>query len=315
MQAAIANIIDYHLRPEAGRPVVVLCDGEKRSLAQDIAGALAARGNTACLALVPPDATDIEAVAGPLFECADVGLVVLISPHMWGDLGLSRRFAMFDGQPTLLVSCSPVFTDWVLPEDNALRLFGSDVEADAAYLRALAGSLPTSTRIHLTAPGGTDLTFVSRDWRISEWTEMLTSPVEDTIEGTIVADTSVFFARLSAPVSLTIHQGRITAIDCAAAGDPTCGTYRRMMQRELERGAERWQLAEVGIGGCEGARLSGIIMEDEAVRGTCHFCFGDNARYGGANPSDWHGGTVVVARPHLQWPSGAWRPAVAPRSA
>lgn len=80
-----------------------------------------------------------------------------------------------------------------------------------------------------------------------------------------------------------------------------------MMRRELERGQERWQLAEVGIGGCEGARLSGIIMEDEAVRGTCHFCFGDNSRYDGANASDWHGGTVVVARPRLEWAGGAWQ--------
>jgi len=32
-------------------------------------------------------------------------------------------------------------------------------------------------------------------------------------------------------------------------------------------------------------------------RGTGHFCFGDNSRYGGANASDWHGGTVVVRAP------------------
>jgi hypothetical protein len=33
------------------------------------------------------------------------------------------------------------------------------------------------------------------------------------------------------------------------------------------------------------------------MRGTCHFCFGDNVRYGGANPSVWHGGTVVIHAP------------------
>ncbi len=313
--AAIANIIDHHLRPQAGRPVVVLCDEEKRTFAEGIAAGLAARGNTACVALVPPDASSIEAVAGPVFESADVGLVVLISHRMWLDLGLARRFTMVDGQPTLAVRCSPVFTDWALPEDSLLRLFGSDPDADAVYQLELATSLPPARQIHLTAPGGTDLTFVSRDWRVSEWTEVLTSPIEDTIEGHIVADASVFFARVETPISLTIEHGRITAIDCADADDATFATYLSMMLRELDRDPARWQLAEVGIGGCDAARLSGIVIEDEAVRGTCHFCFGDNARYGGENACDWHGGTVIVARPRLQWPGGAWRADEEPQEA
>ena len=56
-------------------------------------------------------------------------------------------------------------------------------------------------------------------------------------------------------------------------------------------------MAELGLGANAGARLSGIIMEDEAVRDTCHICFGDNTRYGGRNASAWHGGTLVVRAP------------------
>lgn len=58
-------------------------------------------------------------------------------------------------------------------------------------------------------------------------------------------------------------------------------------------------LAELGIGLNPCARLTGVIMEDETVRGTAHFCFGDNSRFGGANRSGFHGGTVVIDSPAL----------------
>ncbi|MHB0876751.1 MAG: hypothetical protein ACYC5O_12000 [Anaerolineae bacterium] len=322
MDAAIANIIDFHLRPRAGQEVAVLYDDEKAPLAEGIAAGLAARGCAPWLVRVPDDVDDVGPIVAPLFARADVGLVALISRRMWLDLGFARYFAMVDGQPSLLAKCHPIFADWLLPLDGVLRLCGSNAAADAAYLRALAAALPARAPIHLTAPGGTDLRFVSRTWHISEWTEVLTAPVEDSVCGRIVADTSVFFARVAAPIVLTVDAGRIIAIEPTDETDATGATYVDMMQRELERDPAgcrtrhpRWQLAEVGIGGCAGARLSGIIMEDEAVRGTCHFCFGDNARYGGANACDWHGGTVVVARPRLAWEGGAWQADVGPREA
>lgn len=301
-----SSIVDTRLCPERGQTVVILHDSTKAELAAAITAGLAARGCVPAPLPVSDEMLDLDAIVQPLFARDDVALVALISPRMWLDLGLSRHAAMVDGKPTLLAKCRPVFADWLLPIDSLARVIGSDVAADADYLRSLLKTLPPQAPIHLTTPGGTDLQFLSRDWRLCEWTEVLTSPIEASISGRVVADASVFFARVAQPIALTIDAGRIVAIECGDAADPTFATYVDWMRRELERDDKRWQLAEVGIGGCAGARLCGIIMEDEAVRGTCHFCFGDNARYGGANACDWHGGTVVAVRPCLTWSGGAW---------
>jgi leucyl aminopeptidase (aminopeptidase T) len=74
------------------------------------------------------------------------------------------------------------------------------------------------------------------------------------------------------------------------------------MMEAMESDLLNAQLCEVGLGANPGARLSPVVMESEAVQGTLHVCFGDNARFegmGGMNPTDWHGGTVVLKAPRL----------------
>ena len=101
-------------------------------------------------------------------------------------------------------------------------------------------------------------------------------------------------------IELTIVGGRIQRITCVVKDDPVYRAFAEQMSEALSEADQNWQLAEVGFGGNSLATISGCIMEDEAVRGTCHFCFGDNVRYGGVNHSSWHGGTVVVRQPKIE---------------
>jgi aminopeptidase len=48
-------------------------------------------------------------------------------------------------------------------------------------------------------------------------------------------------------------------------------------------GKEAYQIAEFGIGTNPNASLSGIVLEDEKVKGTVHFAFGNNQSYNGKN--------------------------------
>jgi len=92
----------------------------------------------------------------------------------------------------------------------------------------------------------------------------------------------------------------LAEVQCDPQDDEPYRLYVQMMTRQWDQSPASWQVAEIGVGVNGGAQVSGIIMEDEAVRGTCHVCFGDNARYGGQNATDWHGGTVVFWHPHLE---------------
>jgi leucyl aminopeptidase (aminopeptidase T) len=69
---------------------------------------------------------------------------------------------------------------------------------------------------------------------------------------------------------------------------------------------DAYAIAEFGIGCNDGARISGITLEDEKVLGTCHIALGSNVHFGGAldtsihvdgvikNPTIWLDGELVV---------------------
>lgn len=240
-----------------------------------------------------------------LFDSPTVGLILLSSVHMWSELGLSSRVLHDKDGPVLNVACRPVFFDEVMPLESLVRIYSSDLEDDRRYLADIQKTLRDFTPTRLTAPGGTDIVFTCRDWGF-HGRELLTSPFEETVHGTIVADASVYLGRVTRPITLTIERGRVTNIRCPDPSDPVFRLfrlYRQEMDDRFRLTPADCQLAEVGLGGNGGARLSGHIMEDESVRGTCHFCFGDNCRYGGTNYSTWHGGTVVVGGVQITQPS------------
>lgn len=302
LERAVANILDHHLMAPAGRRVVIVCDKAKWPLAEALARGLDERGRKPALLRLEARAEGGRALLDDLFAEAGVGLIVLASPRMWRELELATRLVVTAGGPTLRVACAPIFLDMVMPLESVLRVYGSDYADNVAYAASLRAQLVGDASYRLTAAGGTDLTFRARDWQAGaqEICELHTSPVEDSVQGRIVADGSVFFARITAPIALEIRAGRLVATHCADERDATYRAYVKEMRKRMAADAANGQLAEVGLGVNAGARLSGCIMEDEAVRGTCHFCFGDNARYGGRNTSDWHGGTVVVRAPRLE---------------
>jgi hypothetical protein len=295
---AVDNLLDNYVDIPSGREIVILFDADKSDLAHGLHDGISRRGAIPLL-LALPDCLDTlpQHVVG-LLPNDQIGLLVLASHRMWR-AGLGEYLELGKERPTLRSRCHPLFFDAVIPRNSFLRLYGSSVAHDRAYLSALAGRLPSHARVHITAPGGTDLCLRTRGWQIHDW-EVLTSPDEASIEGCIVADASVFLGKVCSPITVTLQAGRIASITCEDPHDPVFEQYARSMEDALAGSWANGQLAELGLGGNAGATVSGIIMEDEAVRETCHFCFGDNARYGGRNHSRWHGGTCVVRLPHLE---------------
>lgn len=299
MERAVANILDYHLRAPPGRRVGIVYPEEKAALAQAMAQGLVERSCHPWLVPVPSDADALPDEALHAFDDGNIGLIVLLSPGMWSRQGVARLFVVRDGEPTLSVRPSPLFVDTAIAPESFLRIYSSDPQEDQAYLESLRGRLPADVPVRVTAPGGTDLTFRARHWMACGHTEVLTAPVEGSAEGRIVADLSVFYGLVSAPIEVRLDGGRVAAFRCSDESNQLFRMYVEEMERRFAAAEANRLLAEVGIGGNAGARASGVIMEDEAVRGTCHFCFGDNTRYGGTNASDWHGGTAVVREPRF----------------
>jgi leucyl aminopeptidase (aminopeptidase T) len=93
-------------------------------------------------------------------------------------------------------------------------------------------------------------------------------------EGVLVVDGSIAsIGKVSEPARLTVEDGRLVAA--------TGPEGERLFELLSIHGEDGTRIAELGIGTNEKAILTGEILEDEKILGTCHVAFGASAGIGG----------------------------------
>jgi leucyl aminopeptidase (aminopeptidase T) len=113
------------------------------------------------------------------------------------------------------------------------------------------------------------------------------APVERTSEGTLVVDGSIAsIGLLDTPISLTVREGHLV--------EATGEDGRQLMELLTVHGEDGTNVAELGIGTNEEAILTGNILEDEKILGTCHVAFGASAAIGGTVQVPVHLDCVVL---------------------
>lgn len=113
------------------------------------------------------------------------------------------------------------------------------------------------------------------------------APLEGTTEGTLVVDGSIAgVGLLETPVELTVREGHLVE----ATGED--GAH--LMELLTVHGEDGTNVAELGIGTNEEAILTGNILEDEKILGTCHLAFGASAAIGGTVQVPVHLDCVVL---------------------
>jgi len=301
LKIAATNIHRYHIGTGALGATTILFDRDKAPLANALAAVLREGNSDVTMTDVSRlGASEGGSLIDTLLDDPNRYSVVLCSNEMWQRTSIRTRFTMLEGAPTLESRNTGIFFDAVTPIDSLRRLYGPQYASGVNRLQELQSQLPVDAPIRVSTPSGTDITCISRQWQTDEWFEIHTSPIEDTANGTIVADLACPFGRLVAPLRLTIRLGRLVGI---VADDPDEGIsrmYLEDMRRHLHDDGANHYVAEIGLGANADAQPSESIMESESVDGTVHFCFGDNSRYGGSNSSNWHGGTIVCQSPTVK---------------
>ena len=113
------------------------------------------------------------------------------------------------------------------------------------------------------------------------------APVEGTTEGKLVVDGSIAsIGLLETPVELTVHEGHLV--------EATGPDGAELMELLTLHGEDGTNVAELGIGTNEEAILTGNILEDEKILGTCHVAFGASAAIGGTVQVPVHLDCVVL---------------------
>ncbi|NIM20378.1 MAG: aminopeptidase [Candidatus Latescibacteria bacterium] len=116
-----------------------------------------------------------------------------------------------------------------------------------------------------------------------------------TANGILVADRCGKF--ITEPTKLEIKDGYIIKYE----GNPSGRRFRKLVEacKQKDGNDNAAFIAEFAIGTNKSAKVTGLILEDEKVYGTCHIAFGDNTSYpGGRNPSTLHI-DVIVFKPTI----------------
>ncbi|MDO8480319.1 MAG: aminopeptidase [Nanoarchaeota archaeon] len=116
--------------------------------------------------------------------------------------------------------------------------------------------------------------------------EAFIAPVEGTANGTLVIDGSIANTGRVKRVVMTIKNGEAVSV--------IQGTKRHALDAVMEKtGRKARNIAELGIGLNRNAKITGLVLEDEKVYGTCHIAVGNNIGFGGTVDVPLHIDSVV----------------------
>jgi leucyl aminopeptidase (aminopeptidase T) len=274
LERAVETVIGPCLGVRAGEELVIVADHTTERIAAALHAAAARAGAEPVLCVMQPRAVDGQeppaAVAAAL-----AAATVFVAPtarslsHTRARKAASERGARGATLPGVT-------------EDMLARLMACDFAAMAARSAAVAELLTAADAAHVTCPRGTDLRLdltgragISDDGRLTEPGDFGNLPCGEgfvaPLGGEGVAHV-VSLARLGLPESplrLEIQDGRLAS---------DAGEWSALLDAA---GADGRNLAELGVGTNERARLTGNILEDEKMLGTVHIAFGASAGIGG----------------------------------
>jgi len=120
--------------------------------------------------------------------------------------------------------------------------------------------------------------------------EAYIAPLEGSAEGEVLIDGSfVGLGVLATPLKLTFEGGLLVRAQGEGAA-----ALEALLEKNGNNGAAR-NLAELGIGTNDKARVTGIILEDEKIYGSVHIALGSNDTFGGKTAAGLHLDAVMRA--------------------
>jgi leucyl aminopeptidase (aminopeptidase T) len=288
---AVSTVVRRCLGVKAKEDVLVIVDPATREIGEALRDDAAAVGADAVLAVMDERATDGTEPARPV-EAALQACDVYIAPTTRSLSHTSARKRA--SEAGVRGATMPGVT-----ADMLGRVMAVDFDSMAARSRAVARLLSEGHVAHVSCPHGTELTLhltdrdgVSDDGDLTAagafgnlpCGEAFISPASG--EGRVVASSLAPLGLSPEPARLTVADGRIVNAEH--------GLGPEFIERLRVHGEPGTNLAELGIGTNECARLTGNVLEDEKILGTIHVAFGASAGIGGTVSVAIHLDVVVV---------------------
>ncbi|HUO75044.1 MAG TPA: aminopeptidase [Solirubrobacteraceae bacterium] len=288
---AVSTVVRRCLAIKPGEDVLVIADPASRAIGDALRTEAAAAGADAVLAVMDERATDgtepARPIAAAMQECD-----VFIAPT-------SRSLSHTVGRKRATEAGVRGATMPGVTADMLARVMAVDFDAMAARSRAVATLLDHAGSARVTCPRGTDLTVdlsgrsgIADDGDLTAPGAFGNLPCGEAFiaptggVGQVVAVSLAPLGLSDEPATLTVQDGHIV--------DATGGLGPEYIERLRAHGDRGTNLAELGIGTNERARLTGSVLEDEKILGTVHVAFGASAAIGGTVSVPIHLDVVVI---------------------
>jgi leucyl aminopeptidase (aminopeptidase T) len=294
LDSAVRTIVRQCMGVKAGEDVLVVCN----QVTEEI-GALMrieAQGDGADATLAVISERESHAAEPPRAVAAAMAAAdVVLAPTVQSLSHTAARKAA--SEAGVRIGTLPGVT-----EEMLVRLMGGDLDEMRRRGWAVVAALNSGSEVRITCPNGSDLKLGLEGRQgivdAGELTkrgafgnlpcgEGFIAPLEGTAEGKLVVDGSIAaVGLLDAQVEMTLRGGHLVE----ASGSE--GT--ELMDLLTPHGEDGTNVAELGIGTNEEAILTGNVLEDEKILGTCHVAFGASAAIGGTVQVPVHLDVVVM---------------------
>jgi leucyl aminopeptidase (aminopeptidase T) len=287
----VDTVVGRCLAVKAGEEVLVVADATTRAIGEALREAAAAAGADAVLTVM--DEREIDGTEPPRPVAAALRACdVFIAPTRRSlSHTVARRQASEAGARGATM---PGVTD-----DMLARTMAIDFNSMAARSRAVAAMLEHGSQARIRCPRGSDLTLdlagrrgIADDGDLAAPGAFGNLPCGEGFiapaggDGTIAASSLASIGLSEEPAILTVRRGRIIAAEGGAGPE-----FLRKLEAHGQPGTN---LAELGVGTNDRARLTGQVLEDEKILGTIHVAFGASAGIGGTVSVPIHLDAVVL---------------------
>jgi leucyl aminopeptidase (aminopeptidase T) len=294
LDRAVKTVVRQCMGIEPGEEVLVVCNPVTEEIGALMRIEAQGEGADATLAVISERDSAAAEPPDPVAAAMAAADVVLAPTIQSLSHTAARKVASEAG---VRIGTLPGVTEEMLG-----RLMTGDLEEIRRRGWAVVSALNEGSEAHITCNHGSDLRIGLGDrLGIVDAGELGTrgafgnlpcgegfiAPIEGTTEGKLVIDGSIAgVGLLDTPVSLTVSEGRLT--------EATGGDGAQLMELLTAHGPDGTNVAELGIGTNEEAILTGNILEDEKILGTCHVAFGASAAIGGTVQVPVHLDCVVL---------------------
>src|SRR3954466_438993 len=297
LDRAVAAVVRDCLAVKEGEEVIVVCNPGTQRMAELLRAEAAEVGAEAVVTVMSERASHAAEPPKTVAEAMAAADVLLAPTVQSLSHTAARKRATENGARAATL---PGVT-----EDMLARVMSADMEGLRKKGHAVADALDRASEARITDSNGTDLRLdLSGRGAIPDAGELtergafgnlpcgegFISPKDG--NGTLVIDGSMAGVGLiDQPVELVVEGGHLTS----ARG----GQGMAFMELLTEHGDDGTNIAELGVGTNEKAKLTGETLEDEKILGTCHIAFGASAGIGGTVQVPVHLDCVVM-KPTLE---------------